>query len=106
MMNGTNYRIIMPGAVDANFHIAWSIIHNAIEDFGVKELKLLARGESVSLPGESSDVAQQVGKWRERVRQETLHGALRISALVRLLTFESRRSRVEAHRIGLRRLQS
>jgi hypothetical protein len=70
------------GGADTNFHLAWTVLQNAIEDFGVRELKMMARGETLNAPGDTTDLAQEIERAKERVRQEAMHGALRIAALV------------------------
>lgn len=57
----------------------WLIINRAVDDFNIRETILFQTGQAPHIPE-----AELV---RERISQEALHGALRISALVRPLSF-------------------
>lgn len=59
-------------ASDATYHVMWIILFNALDDFGVKE---------VGSPSNHHEIEAV----KRRIAEEALHGALRISGLVRSL---------------------
>jgi hypothetical protein len=70
------------GASDATYHVMWIILFNAVDDYGVREVNEVVRsGASPSMSTSNVDVEQV----KREIMKETLHGALRIAGLVRIL---------------------
>lgn len=65
---------------DAQYHVMWIILHNAVEEFGIREVNdALNQGQN---PTEISDfVAMETLK--ANIANEAVHGAIRIAGLVR-----------------------
>ena len=69
------------GASDATYHVMWIILFNAVDDFGIREMNELARkGHAPNLSAEY----EVVEGTKQKLMDEALHGALRISGLVRM----------------------
>jgi hypothetical protein len=69
-------------ASDATYHVLWVILFNAVDDFGIREVnELHAAGSS---PSEVPEY-EQVESTKEKLLDEALHGALRISGLAGVL---------------------
>ena len=69
----------MTGASDATYHIMWIVIFNALDDFGIREVNDVVRTGS---PGNEHPNYQQIEAIKQKVRDDALHGALRIAGLV------------------------
>jgi hypothetical protein len=68
------------GTEDADYHIHWAYLSTAIKKWGIQELKR---------SGEMPNIKQEAETLRDRIHQEAMHGALRISALAGVLTQNS-----------------
>jgi hypothetical protein len=64
---------------DAQYHVMWVILHNAVEEFGIREINEAQDLETIST--ESPNVLQ-VEELRATIANEAMHGALRIAGLV------------------------
>ncbi|KAJ3731005.1 hypothetical protein DFJ43DRAFT_1000001 [Lentinula guzmanii] len=70
-------------ASDAQYHVMWIVLFNALDEFGVKELNEYDRNGSS--PGNVQNRAYIEDSMR-RVGEEALNGALRIAALTSVLS--------------------
>jgi len=68
---------------DAQYHVMWVILHNAVEEFGIREVNYTQNPDSVTpeLP-----IIIQVEELKSAIANEAVHGALRIAGLARVLT--------------------
>lgn len=81
----------------------WIILFNAVDDFGVRELNEVHRsGAHMSVSYTNPEIEQT----KQQIMKETLHGALRISGLVRTATSVLRVSLMytSGRRPGLQRI--
>ncbi len=60
---------------DAQYHVVWVILYNAMEEFGIRELNEVQNSESS--PSNAPNT-EQINQLRIQVCEEALHGALRI----------------------------
>lgn len=67
------------GASDATYHVMWIILFNAVDDFGIREINDLVRNGH---PAEMFPDYRLVQASKQKLMDEALHGALRISGLV------------------------
>jgi hypothetical protein len=70
-------------ASDAQYHVLWIILFNAIDDFGIKEVNEVTR---MGHPQLSAADLHQVNEGKRQLAEEALHGALRIAGLVSSLS--------------------
>jgi hypothetical protein len=75
------------GASDATYHVLWVILFNAVDDFGIREVNELR--EAGSSPRQYPEY-DQVETTKQKLLDEALRGALRISGLVRVSVLENR----------------
>ncbi|KAI1794863.1 hypothetical protein LXA43DRAFT_994625 [Ganoderma leucocontextum] len=69
-------------ASDATYHIMWIILHNALEDFGIREVNDVTRtGTSETLLPQHAQIEEK----KRKVSNEAQHGALRIAGLAGVL---------------------
>ena len=77
-------------ASDANYHSIWIIIAQTIREYGILELRQIESGKfPYASPAEMDAIRASAEKLKDRIFQEALHGALRISALAGVLTANS-----------------
>jgi hypothetical protein len=62
---------------DAQYHVVWVILYNAVEEFGIRELN-----EAQSPEGSATNT-HEAETLKAKVYEEAVHGAARIAALVR-----------------------
>ncbi|KAF5389321.1 hypothetical protein D9757_003453 [Collybiopsis confluens] len=68
-------------ASDAQYHVMWIILFNALDEFGLKEINEHERGITPL-----GNIGHHIEESVKRVAEEALNGALRISALTSVLT--------------------
>ncbi|KAF9007666.1 hypothetical protein BDZ89DRAFT_1168462 [Hymenopellis radicata] len=70
-------------ASDAQYHVMWIILFNALDEYGVKEIN-----EAMRIGASQSSIANYTAMEgaKRKLADEALHGALRISALAGVLT--------------------
>jgi len=68
---------------DAQYHVMWVILHNAVEEFGIREINdAHNQGQD---PTSIPDILGIEGL-KTSIAKEAVHGALRIAGLARVLT--------------------
>ena len=77
--------IHLTGSSDAQYHVMWIIMFNALDEFGLKESNDMARAQDqgttppVTMTRQETEAVDGI---KTQVMDEALHGALRIAALV------------------------
>lgn len=71
--------------VDIVFHSTWPVIAEAVSDYGIREIKMMDRGDPLSLGKDPMETRIECSRARDRVEQEALHASLRIAALAAVL---------------------
>ncbi|WVQ71867.1 hypothetical protein IAR50_001409 [Cryptococcus sp. DSM 104548] len=76
-------QVIRACAMDTSHHALWLVVHRAVEEFGVKELKELGPGRRGSFSHMGVGAEGHIAK--KRIQGESEHAALRIAATVAVL---------------------
>ena len=87
------FKAVSSCASDAQYHVMWIILFNALDEVGVKEINETAR---LGVDPKFTHDFAQMDSVMQKIADEALHGACRISALVRRL-FMSRLSNFVIH---------
>ncbi|TDL23131.1 hypothetical protein BD410DRAFT_787431 [Rickenella mellea] len=70
-------------ASDATYHVMWTILFNAVDDFGIREINELHRiGPNPNHPIDTHNIETV----KHKLYDEALHGSLRIAGLTGVLT--------------------
>ena len=75
----TLHKAVSSCASDAQYHVMWIILFNALDDFGVREINEATR---IGAAATSITNYATIEAAKRKLAEEALHGALRIAALV------------------------
>jgi hypothetical protein len=67
---------------DAQYHVMWVILHNAVEEFGIREINDVHNQDLVST---SMPDILHIEEMKSTIAKEAIHGAIRIAGLVSVL---------------------
>lgn len=72
------------GSSDLTYHALWVVLATTLDEFGIYELRQIERGDAFGSTIELHQMRVEAEGMRQKINDEALHGALRISALVSL----------------------
>lgn len=64
------------------FHALWIVLAQTLDESGIYELRQIERGDAFGSTVELQQTRIEAEALRQKINDEALHGALRISALV------------------------
>jgi hypothetical protein len=73
----------MIGSSDLTYHVLWVVLATTLDESGIYELRQIERGDAFGSTIELHQMRVEAEAMRQKISDEALHGALRISALVR-----------------------
>lgn len=71
---------------DAQYHVMWVILHNAVEEFGIREANYAHTQDPAPVASAEMPAIMPIEELKTTIANEAIHGALRIAGLARVLT--------------------